>query len=67
VIIYLENMKIGGESMNSVNVESPCIGVCVMEDEGYCKGCSRSVSEIAQWRKLSNDKKLEILELTKER
>jgi predicted Fe-S protein YdhL (DUF1289 family) len=48
-------------------VPSPCIAICVMEDEGYCKGCLRSVSEIAQWRKLSANKKLEILELIKDR
>jgi predicted Fe-S protein YdhL (DUF1289 family) len=56
-----------GVLVNYEVVPSPCIDICVMEDEGYCKGCLRSVSEIAQWRKLSANKKLEILENIKER
>ncbi len=29
---------------------SPCIGVCEMEARsGLCRGCTRSLSEIAEW------------------
>ena len=30
------------------NVPSPCISVCVMEG-GLCKGCWRTLDEIAAW------------------
>jgi predicted Fe-S protein YdhL (DUF1289 family) len=31
-------------------VESPCVGVCVIEEaSGLCEGCLRTLGEIAQW------------------
>lgn len=30
-------------------VQSPCIGVCTLDDGGYCEGCLRSRDEIAGW------------------
>lgn len=31
-------------------VESPCIGVCVIDEaSGLCEGCLRTLEEIAQW------------------
>jgi hypothetical protein len=30
--------------------ESPCIGICLIDPaSGYCRGCLRSVAEIASW------------------
>lgn len=29
---------------------SPCVGICLMDPAtGYCRGCLRSVAEIAEW------------------
>jgi predicted Fe-S protein YdhL (DUF1289 family) len=28
---------------------SPCIGICELDRDGYCKGCLRSGDEIARW------------------
>jgi uncharacterized protein len=29
---------------------SPCVGICLMDPAtGYCRGCWRSVAEIAAW------------------
>ena len=30
-------------------VQSPCIGVCMLDDRGFCDGCLRSREEIAGW------------------
>lgn len=30
-------------------VLSPCIGICELDDRGYCEGCFRHTSEIANW------------------
>ena len=30
-------------------VQSPCIGVCTLNDEGLCDGCLRTGDEIAGW------------------
>lgn len=30
-------------------IDSPCIGVCAMNDAGFCEGCFRTLEEITQW------------------
>lgn len=34
---------------NSTEIESPCIGICRLDADGYCVGCQRSGEEIALW------------------
>ncbi|MEQ8227527.1 MAG: DUF1289 domain-containing protein [Rhodospirillales bacterium] len=47
---------------------SPCISVCVVDEpSGFCKGCWRTVEEIAQWPRLMRHQRLEILERLAER
>ncbi|MBU3567757.1 DUF1289 domain-containing protein [Polynucleobacter sp. UK-Pondora-W15] len=42
-------------------VPSPCINWCDMNPEnGYCRGCYRTLTEIADWSELSNTEKLEV-------
>jgi predicted Fe-S protein YdhL (DUF1289 family) len=41
---------------------SPCINVCEMDDRlGLCKGCLRSLDEIASWSAMSDDEKRAVL------
>ncbi|MBK8909587.1 MAG: DUF1289 domain-containing protein [Rhodospirillales bacterium] len=43
-------------------MNSPCIGVCEIDGEtGFCRGCYRTVDEIAAWRDASPDVKEGIL------
>jgi len=36
-------------------VPSPCVAVCQMQaDTGWCRGCRRTLNEIAQWSNLDN-------------
>ena len=30
-------------------VQTPCIGVCTLDDDGLCDGCLRTVDEITRW------------------
>ena len=47
---------------------SPCISVCVLDEPtGFCKGCWRTVDEIAQWPRLIRPQRLEILQRLAER
>lgn len=46
------------------DVPSPCLSVCQMgpvgsalQPQALCKGCLRSIDEIAQWAQLSDDDK----------
>nr|WP_256205797.1 DUF1289 domain-containing protein [Polynucleobacter asymbioticus] len=43
------------------SVPSPCINLCDMNPEnGYCRGCYRTLNEIADWSDLSNMEKLAV-------
>ncbi|HAH11902.1 MAG TPA: DUF1289 domain-containing protein, partial [Alphaproteobacteria bacterium] len=36
-------------------MESPCIRVCTIEPvSGYCRGCGRTMPEIAQWMSMGS-------------
>lgn len=37
-------------------IPSPCKSICKMKDN-VCVGCKRTVDEIANWSKLSNEQK----------
>lgn len=44
-------------------VQSPCIGVCVVDDNNqFCQGCFRTVNEIQDWWSLDNSQKQKIVE-----
>lgn len=32
---------------------TPCIGICTLDDAGYCEGCRRSADEIASWSSMT--------------
>ena len=45
------------------DVPSPCIKVCAYDERiGVCRGCLRTLDEIASWGSLGNDDKIIILE-----
>jgi predicted Fe-S protein YdhL (DUF1289 family) len=33
---------------------SPCIGICRMDPDGLCRGCRRTLAEIACWGAMSD-------------
>ncbi len=42
-------------------VTSPCIGVCHLDGDDVCKGCHRTLDEIAEWSSVSDDRRRAIL------
>jgi uncharacterized protein len=43
-------------------VESPCIGVCVIDEaSGLCEGCLRTIEEIAIWGSSSAAQRRQVL------
>lgn len=42
-------------------VLSPCIGICALDQEGFCEGCLRSAGEIARWSQMSDDERLRMM------
>ena len=52
----------------ATRVISPCIGVCVLDEEtNLCKGCWRSLQEVAEWASADNDRRRDIVELARGR
>ena len=43
------------DPLRSTAPASPCINVCLLDDQGYCRGCLRTVDEITRWTTLSAD------------
>lgn len=43
-------------------LESPCIGVCtVAPARGVCRGCLRTIDEIARWRAMDDAERRRVL------
>ena len=48
--------------MNDKEPQSPCISVCLLDDDDICVGCYRSADEITDWFMADAQGKREILE-----
>ncbi|HVR80633.1 MAG TPA: DUF1289 domain-containing protein [Luteimonas sp.] len=38
------------------------MGVCALDDDGYCQGCHRNAAEIAHWPQMNDDQRLRLME-----
>ena len=48
--------------MSGAEPGSPCTAVCVLDsDSGYCRGCFRTLAEIAAWSSMECAEKQRIL------
>jgi hypothetical protein len=57
-----------GGAGSSADVQSPCIGVCMMNDAlGHCLGCGRTRNEIGRWPWLGADERREVIRLAQSR
>lgn len=45
------------KGMTRKSVASPCIGLCQLDEEAVCRGCFRSLDEVAVWAASSDDEK----------
>ena len=49
-------------------IQSPCIKICVVHPEArLCTGCYRSLDEIRDWSRMSNDERAAVMEALPER
>ena len=53
--------------MSDSEPESPCISVCLLDENDICVGCYRSADEITDWFMADADEKREILARAGER
>ncbi len=48
--------------MRPMPIASPCTKVCTIEPtSGLCRGCGRSLDEIARWMSLSENERLRVM------
>jgi len=48
-------------------IPSPCVNICVLDDDDICIGCSRHGNEISHWGNYSELEKKQVWEKIKER
>lgn len=52
--------------MSSLGTGTPCIRVCKLEN-GLCTGCFRTIEEIENWLKYSDEQREQITRILEER
>lgn len=56
------------EKKPNLPIKSPCTNVCTLDfDTGYCYGCGRDRSEIAQWGEFNDDEREKVMAILPER
>ncbi|WP_344955211.1 DUF1289 domain-containing protein [Zobellella aerophila] len=55
------------EQLEFFTVQSPCIGVCQVNNRGYCKGCLRSREERFNWLQMTPHQQREVIRLCHDR
>jgi predicted Fe-S protein YdhL (DUF1289 family) len=53
--------------MSDATPRSPCISVCVLDDDDICMGCYRSAEEVTDWFMASDEQKRDVLRKARER
>ncbi len=48
-------------------IESPCIGVCRLDELGRCMGCFRTSAEIGGWLSMSVEERRAVIEALPDR
>jgi len=43
-------------------IESPCVGICRLDENDLCVGCFRTAREIGEWLSYSDAKRSEIMQ-----
>ena len=41
---------------------TPCVGLCKMDQRAICIGCGRSLQEIAEWTSMTDQERQEIMD-----
>jgi len=48
-------------AMTNAGPASPCINICSLDEQGYCRGCCRSRDEIAEWSSMAPARQWQVL------
>ena len=53
--------------MSDEEIRSPCISVCVLDENDICMGCYRSAEEVTDWFMAGDDEKRAIMQRVEQR
>jgi predicted Fe-S protein YdhL (DUF1289 family) len=42
-------------------IASPCTGICAIEDDDLCRGCARTLDEIAAWGMMTPERRTAVM------
>jgi predicted Fe-S protein YdhL (DUF1289 family) len=48
-------------TLKESSVPSPCIDICRLDARGVCIGCRRTLAEISEWSRATDERRREIL------
>lgn len=49
-----------GRALTPPTAESPCIKVCQIDLDDRCRGCGRTLNEIARWRDMTREERIAV-------
>ncbi|KOO16477.1 Fe-S protein [Vibrio xuii] len=55
------------EQLEFFIVPSPCVGVCTVDEKGYCQGCMRKREERFNWLNMTPAQQLHVIKLCRQR
>ncbi|MFM2589603.1 DUF1289 domain-containing protein [Vibrio sp. TBV020] len=55
------------EQLEFFTVPSPCVGVCTVDEKGYCQGCMRKREERFNWLNMTSAQQLHVIKLCRQR
>lgn len=48
-------------------LRSPCVSICVLDEDDLCVGCQRTGQEISNWGRMDNEQRRAVLAQTEQR
>ncbi len=57
----------GKPAVKEKPLKSPCVYICVLNDEDICEGCYRTGEEITRWGSCNNEERRQVLARCRER
>lgn len=55
------------EQLEFFTVPSPCVGICTVDEKGYCRGCMRKREERFNWLNMTPAQQLHVIKLCRQR
>lgn len=55
------HLHVPGTPLPSPAIETPCVKICVIDDDGLCVGCARTLEEIAGWGSWSAERRATVM------